>query len=46
MNPFPMIPGHEVIGTVVAVGEGEKAWQIGERVGAAWHGGHCGMSCH
>lgn len=41
-NPFPMIPGHECIGDIVAIGEGEKTWKIGDRVGAAWHGGHCG----
>jgi D-arabinose 1-dehydrogenase-like Zn-dependent alcohol dehydrogenase len=38
-NSFPIIPGHEIIGDVVAVGEGEKRWKIGERVGGAWHGG-------
>lgn len=43
-----MIPGHEVIGTVVAVGEGEKKWKEGDRVGGAWHGGHDGLckSCN
>ena len=44
-NPFPMIPGHEVIGKVVAVGDegkGEGVWKIGDRVGGAWHGGHDG----
>jgi D-arabinose 1-dehydrogenase-like Zn-dependent alcohol dehydrogenase len=40
---FPRVPGHEVIGTVVAVGgEGEGKWRVGDRVGGAWHGGHCG----
>lgn len=34
-------PGHEIIGDVVAVGEGEKLWKVGERVGGGWHGGHC-----
>lgn len=42
MASFPRIPGHEVIGTIVAVGPGEKKWQLGERVGGAWHGGHDG----
>lgn len=41
-NSFPIIPGHEVIGEVVAVGEGEKKWKEGDRVGAPWHGGHDG----
>lgn len=39
---FPLIPGHEVIGTVVAVGPGEKVWKEGDRVGGPWHGGHDG----
>ncbi|MDI1487864.1 MAG: hypothetical protein OHK93_007137 [Ramalina farinacea] len=36
----PRIPGHETIGDVVVVGEGEKKWKVGDRVGAPWHGGH------
>jgi D-arabinose 1-dehydrogenase-like Zn-dependent alcohol dehydrogenase len=40
---LPRIPGHEMIGRVVAVGEGERRWKIGERVGSGWHGGHCGV---
>ncbi|KAI9793115.1 MAG: hypothetical protein M1816_001013 [Peltula sp. TS41687] len=41
-NPYPMIPGHEVIGNVVSVGPGETNWKVGDRVGAPWHGGHDG----
>lgn len=40
---FPRIPGHEVIGTVVAVGDGEKKFKEGDRVGGGWHGAHDGM---
>jgi len=45
---FPLIPGHEVIGTVVAVGPGEEKWKEGDRVGGPWHGGHDGTckSCN
>jgi len=43
MGTFPRIPGHEVIGTVVAVGQHVKKWQIGDRVGGPWHGGHDGV---
>ena len=39
-NSFPIIPGHELIGNVVAVGDGEKKWKVGDRVGGPWHGGH------
>ncbi|KAF3041854.1 hypothetical protein E8E12_000291 [Didymella heteroderae] len=42
MASFPRIPGHEMIGDIVAVGVGEKKWQVGDRVGGAWHGGHDG----
>ncbi|KAK4946691.1 hypothetical protein LTR10_014193 [Elasticomyces elasticus] len=41
-NGFPITPGHEVIGDVVAVPDGEKRWKVGDRVGAPWHGGHDG----
>jgi D-arabinose 1-dehydrogenase-like Zn-dependent alcohol dehydrogenase len=38
-NTFPRIPGHEIIGDVVAVGDGERKWKAGDRVGGPWHGG-------
>ncbi|KAF2728026.1 alcohol dehydrogenase [Polyplosphaeria fusca] len=41
---FPRIPGHEVIGSVVAVGPGVKKWKVGDRAGGPWHGGH-DMTC-
>lgn len=37
---FPVVPGHEIIGNVVTVGEGEARWKVGDRVGGGWHGGH------
>ncbi|KAI0711212.1 GroES-like protein [Earliella scabrosa] len=39
--PLPRIPGHEVVGDVVAVSREETLWKVGQRVGAGWHGGHC-----
>ncbi|KAF9872590.1 alcohol dehydrogenase GroES-like domain-containing protein [Colletotrichum karsti] len=39
---FPRVPGHEIIGDVVAVGENVTRFTGGERVGGAWHGGHDG----
>lgn len=39
---YPRVPGHEVVGTVDAVGAGVTQWQPGQRVGVGWHGGHCG----
>jgi len=42
---FPRVPGHEVIGTIDAIGYGVAGWTPGEPVGVGWHGGHCGY-CH
>jgi D-arabinose 1-dehydrogenase-like Zn-dependent alcohol dehydrogenase len=39
---YPRVPGHEVVGTIDAVGQGVPVWQPGQRVGVGWHGGHCG----
>ena len=39
---YPRVPGHEVIGTVDAVGSGVEGWKSGQRIGVGWHGGHCG----
>ncbi|RDX57414.1 GroES-like protein [Lentinus brumalis] len=41
---YPRVPGHEIIGDVVAVSATEKVWKVGQRVGGGWHGGHC-MAC-
>ncbi len=37
-----IIPGHEIIGRVVAAGPGVKGFKIGERVGVPWMGATCG----
>ena len=41
---FPLVPGHEVVGTVSAVGEDVTHLQIGQKVGLGWHSGYC-MTC-
>jgi propanol-preferring alcohol dehydrogenase len=33
---LPVIPGHQVVGRVEALGEGTSAFQVGDRVGVAW----------
>src|SRR5438093_2170998 len=40
---YPRVPGHEVAGTIDAVGEGGIGWTPGQRVGVGWHGGYCGQ---
>lgn len=39
---YPRIPGHEVIGTVEALGSNVSGWKIGDRAGVGWFGGSCG----
>lgn len=41
---FPLVPGHEVIGIVEAVGEQSRGINIGDRVGLGWFSGSC-MAC-
>ena len=38
---YPRVPGHEVIGTIEAVGDRVHSWSKNQRVGVGWHGGHC-----
>jgi len=38
----PIVPGHEIVGIVEAVGTGVSAARIGSRVGVPWLGGTCG----
>ncbi|GAB4142170.1 MAG: zinc-dependent alcohol dehydrogenase family protein [Planctomycetota bacterium] len=38
----PVVPGHEVIGTVAEIGEGAAGFFPGQRVGVTWLGGACG----
>lgn len=40
----PIVPGHEIVGDVVAVGLGEQVWRVGDRAGGGWHGGHDRMA--
>ena len=40
---LPLVPGHEVIGTVTAVGTGVERLQVGDRVGVPWLGTACGI---
>src|SRR5579872_276118 len=39
----PIVPGHEIVGVIDALGPGEHAVAVGERVGAGWLGRTCGV---
>jgi propanol-preferring alcohol dehydrogenase len=39
---LPLVPGHQIVGTVVGAGEGAERFSIGERVGVPWLGWTCG----
>jgi uncharacterized zinc-type alcohol dehydrogenase-like protein len=44
MSTYPLVPGHEAVGTVVALGEEAKGLKIGQRVGVGWSAFSC-LSC-
>jgi len=39
---LPLIPGHEIVGTVIAKGERVERFSIGQRLGVPWLGHTCG----
>jgi propanol-preferring alcohol dehydrogenase len=39
---LPIIPGHEIVGRVDAIGAGVEGFALGERVGVPWLGHTCG----
>jgi alcohol dehydrogenase len=39
---YPRVPGHEVIGSIDAIGSNVEGWKIGDRAGVGWFGGSCG----
>ncbi|HZY72440.1 MAG TPA: NAD(P)-dependent alcohol dehydrogenase [Edaphobacter sp.] len=42
-SKYPFIPGHEIVGTVVAVGSHVLDRTTGERVGVGWQSDSCGI---
>ncbi len=36
---YPFVPGHEIVGRVVALGDHTKRLKIGDRVGLGWYPG-------
>ncbi len=42
----PIIPGHEIVGRIDAIGSGVEGMEIGERVGVPWLGHTCGVCAY
>jgi propanol-preferring alcohol dehydrogenase len=40
---YPIIPGHEIVGRIDAIGKGVEGLRLGERVGIPWLGHTCGV---
>jgi alcohol/geraniol dehydrogenase (NADP+) len=41
LSHFPLVPGHEVVGRVSALGSNARGLEIGQRVGVGWQRGTC-----
>jgi len=41
ISSYPLVPGHEIIGTVSARGANVKSLRLGQRVGVGWQRGAC-----
>jgi uncharacterized zinc-type alcohol dehydrogenase-like protein len=45
ISQYPLVAGHEVIGTIAEVGSAVQNLKKGTTVGLGWHAGYCGH-CH
>jgi len=43
ISQFPFIPGHEIVGTVAALGARVRGLEPGQRVGLGWQSNSCGI---
>ena len=48
MTQYPVVAGHEVVGTISQVGEHVTDLKVGQAVGLGWHAGYCNTCepCH
>jgi len=46
--PYPVVAGHEVVGTIAKTGFAVEGLKVGQLVGLGWHAGFCGdcSPCH
>ncbi len=45
ISQFPLVPGHEAVGTVAALGKDARGLKVGQRVGVGWSAYSC-LHCH
>ena len=45
MSQYPLVPWHEIVGTIAKAGEGVSNIKVGDKVGLGWHAGYC-LTCH
>jgi len=43
---YPIVPGHEIVGRVLAAGKGANSFAPGQRVGVPWLGRTCGRCAY
>ncbi|MFC1762401.1 NAD(P)-dependent alcohol dehydrogenase [Planctomycetota bacterium] len=43
-SEYPLVPGHEVVGILGAIGDQVTHLKVGQRVGLGWHAGYC-LTC-
>lgn len=43
---MPLVPGHEIVGAVVAMGSAAQRFHIGQRIGVPWLAGTCGACAY
>jgi uncharacterized zinc-type alcohol dehydrogenase-like protein len=42
ISQYPFIPGHEIIGSIAAIGSEVRSLEVGQRVGLGWQSNSCG----
>ncbi len=43
---LPVVPGHEIVGRIAAIGDGVAGFAVGDRVGVPWLGFTCGVCAY
>ena len=48
MTQYPLVAGHEVVGTISQIGKQVRDLEVGQSVGLGWHAGYCNVCepCH